>query len=284
MQISLGDRALWAIIRGSEAECAPLVNFLNDWSQQLTTKGDGMPVYLVERGELHLLGGALEALRCRGIVDLNGEDRPDIWPEGLEDLSRCCERLLDAKILRDYQAEAVKRALAAPLGRGVVDAIMGGGKTRIAAGLAAVAASVGRGRWCYVVQNKELAGQSRSSFDELLPQMAEALGSPQAEIYATSYGGLNRIEDTAFDGCIVDECHLLPAPTRSMAYARLAPRWRLGLSGTPLDRQDGKNAIVIGLLGPVVYRVTLTDLESKGFLAKGSVRPVIFDRRRGIVS
>ena len=284
MQIKLGDRALWAVATGSLAEFAPLIKHLDQWSQMLTAQGSGRPVYLMERGELHLLGGALEVLRGEGIVNLNVEDRPDIWPDDLDVLGRLTDELMRAKILRDYQAAAVRRALAAPLGRGLVDAIMGGGKTRIAAGIAAVAAAVGKGRWCYVVQNKTLAEQSSRSFDELLKPMAEALGVAQASITATSYGGLRKIADVAFDGCIVDECHLLPAPTRCLAYARLKPRWRLGLSGTPLDRQDGKNALVIGLLGPVIYRVTLPELEAKGFLSKGSVRPVVFDRRRGIVS
>lgn len=64
---------------------------------------------------------------------------------------------------------------------------------------------------------------------------------------------------------IADECHHLPAPaTAGAATACIAP-FRLGLTATP-ERADGGHERLDGLLGPLVHRTAIGELEGR-FLA-----------------
>lgn len=179
------------------------------------------------------------------------------------------DKLESEGLLRHYQAEAVRRALGAIHGRAVLEMAMASGKTRTSAALAACAG----GDWLYVVTNTELALQAKAEIDEVLPKLC-AVTCKEATVTALNYGGIKHLEKKSFEGIIVDEAHGLPAPTRALQYATLSAERRIGLSGTPLDRQDSANAMVIGLLGPVVYKVGTKELANEGFLAKGRVIPI----------
>ena len=50
--------------------------------------------------------------------------------------------------------------------------------------------------------------------------------------------------------------------------------YRIGLSGTPLDRTDRKSIMAIATLGPVIHRVSAETLVAAGVLAKAKVRLV----------
>jgi superfamily II DNA or RNA helicase len=64
---------------------------------------------------------------------------------------------------------------------------------------------------------------------------------------------------------VFDECHHLPGPAYALAArAALAP-FRLGLTATP-ERADGRHADLDELIGPVVYRKDIVDLQG-GYLA-----------------
>jgi superfamily II DNA or RNA helicase len=64
---------------------------------------------------------------------------------------------------------------------------------------------------------------------------------------------------------VCDECHHLPAAaTSSVATACLAP-FRLGLTATP-ERADGGHERLTDLLGPIVHRTAISELEGN-FLA-----------------
>jgi superfamily II DNA or RNA helicase len=64
---------------------------------------------------------------------------------------------------------------------------------------------------------------------------------------------------------VFDECHHLPGAAYALAArAALAP-FRLGLTATP-ERADGREADLDELVGPVVYRKDIVDLEG-GYLA-----------------
>lgn len=282
--------SLWATLRGSQPELFHITDFIDNWAFGLTPKGAARPVYMWRApGELQVLGGVLSLLAEAEVV--RGEIPHDFSPAVI----RCfADHLVDEGIVRDYQADAAVAALCAPFGRGLVEVAMGGGKTYISALIAVLGATVGRGRWLYLVQNKELAQQSLRSFEACVPQMSEALVElggdcerrlrrEPAVLDATTYAGIRRdAVGGCYDGILVDECHLLPAPTRCVPFASVAASWRIGLSGTPLDRQDGANPMVIGLLGPVRFRITIDELESRGFLSRGRVQPVLFNRQSGV--
>lgn len=289
MQITLPPAGLWATLRGAEAELYSITEFIDEWAETLTPKGASRPVYLWRsQGELQLLGGALAMLVDNGM--LRGDMGADFSLELLQELA---DHLVDKGLVRDYQAEAAVAALWAPFGRGVVNVAMGGGKTYISALIAVLGSALGYPRWLYLVQNKELAQQSLRSFEKTVPEMSRVLSElpnptgirvqeRPVVLDATTYSGVKKLRSRSYDGVEVDECHLLPAPTRSLPYASVKASWRIGLSGTPLDRQDGGNPLVIGLLGPVVYNITVDELESRGFLSKGAVQSVVFDRSRGV--
>ena len=123
----------------------------------------------------------------------------------------------------------------------------------------------------YVVTNRELASQAKEKIESLVPRMLLALGVEDAkyELHCCSYGDLKRVRGLV-DGVIVDECHGLAASTRMEAYMGLRVlKWRFGLSGTPLDRQDEGNILVVGLLGPVMYKLGMGALMDMGMLTRG---------------
>src|SRR5262245_31721756 len=58
---------------------------------------------------------------------------------------------------------------------------------------------------------------------------------------------------------VFDECHPLPGPTYALtAVGSLAP-FRLGLTATP-ERADGGEAVLPGLIGPIIYRREIKQL------------------------
>lgn len=274
MQLKLEGRELWARVSGDPSELQALTEYLDHWARTLDPKGRGRVVYVWDSNdELKVLGGALVAMAQEGAISACF----DSIVEGSELVDKV-RSLYQAELLRDYQAASAGKVIIAPAGRCVVDMAMGGGKTRVAAAIAALGASYAHPRWLYLVRNKELAAQSEKSFRELLPSMCKAVGADAAELVATTYSGVAKLRDRVFDGVIVDECQDLPAPTRARGFAQAKTLWKVGLSGTPLDRQDAGNALVLGLLGPVVHRVSLEELTEAGYLSQGRVQPVIWDR------
>jgi superfamily II DNA or RNA helicase len=278
MQLKLEARELWARVSGELSDLWAVTEYLNHWARGLDPKGKGREVYLWEGDDLRVLGGALVAIAQEGAISACFE--PLVDGVGLLDK---VQALLDVKLPRDYrvrqyQAVSAGRVIMAPAGRCLVDMAMGGGKTLVATAIAALGASYGHPRWLYLVKNKELAAQSKKTFREMLQPMCDAVGADGAELVSTTYAGVEKLTDRVFDGTVVDECQDLPPPTRARGYALAKPFWRVGLSGTPLDRQDAGNALVIGLLGPVIHRVSLEELTENGYLAPGRVQPVIWDR------
>jgi superfamily II DNA or RNA helicase len=77
------------------------------------------------------------------------------------------------------------------------------------------------------------------------------------------------------EGLCVDECHTAPAQEfgKVIAETRRA-YWRVGLSGTPLDRSDKRAIFAIGGLGPVIFRVSPQQLIDLGILARPIIRAV----------
>lgn len=74
---------------------------------------------------------------------------------------------------------------------------------------------------------------------------------------------------------IFDECHHLPGLSyMEAANAGLAP-FRLGLTATP-ERADGADQLLPQLIGPVVYRLDITDVAGE-FLAPYEARRVYVD-------
>ncbi len=78
------------------------------------------------------------------------------------------------------------------------------------------------------------------------------LGAITVTTYASAFRFMERLGDR-FGLVVYDECHHLPSSIyRQAAELTIAP-FRLGLTATP-DRNDGGDAMLEGLVGPIVYR------------------------------
>jgi superfamily II DNA or RNA helicase len=162
---------------------------------------------------------------------------------------------------RRYQLDAIRAAIVAPLGRGYLDVGTGGGKTHIAAGLA----FAGTGRWLYVTHGRSQVRQAEKAFASIGKTL-------DISIICRTWGKVTSDQlgkDMA--GIIVDECHQCPAPSRAHILAQFRGGWRIGLSGTPLDRTDAKNYLVVGLLGPQLHQISVRELTAQGSLTPGKV-------------
>lgn len=189
------------------------------------------------------------------------------WPQVLDsDINGALEALADYG-WRAYQVEAVAAALRAPLGRGIIEVGTGGGKTRIAWGIARVVA----GPWCYVVHGKDLVLQASNSFRGMNEQFG-------VEVNLQAMGWSDRrIGSVEWEGIIVDECHQCAARTRARQLAVFQGGWRIGMSSTPLDRCDDRNPMTVGFFGPVCCKAGVAQLTEGGFLTPGRVIIVPFE-------
>jgi superfamily II DNA or RNA helicase len=89
--------------------------------------------------------------------------------------------------------------------------------------------------------------------------------------YDSAYIHLEKWADR-FGFVVFDECHHLPGPSYSeAAIAGLAP-FRLGLTATP-ERADGGEGRFPELIGPILYRLDITDVAGE-FLAPYEARRV----------
>jgi superfamily II DNA or RNA helicase len=172
---------------------------------------------------------------------------------------------------REYQLEAIAYGCAALYGRGVLKLAAGAGKTMVAHGLAFC---VG-GSWLYIVYGKALVKQAQESFEKLSSCVRDR-GYRGPDILVTGYNkSVISDVDAGWSGLIVDECHQVAAKQRAGAIAAFDGPFRIGLSATPFERLDGNNALVEGLLGPLLYEVSAQTLLKNGYLTKGSYKQIL---------
>ena len=100
------------------------------------------------------------------------------------------------------------------------------------------------------------------------PALIGLLGGGQnrlAPLTATTYDSahihLERLADR-FGLVVFDECHHLPSPAYTQAALGLIAPFRLGLTATP-ERTDGGEARLTDLIGPIIYRRDIQDLEGQ---------------------
>lgn len=193
---------------------------------------------------------------------------------------------------RDYQIEAIKAAVFAPLGRGIVEVAPGGGKTRIGAGIIAAASALiqckepvlfpREGAWIMSVCGKDLLRDTKEAYLRLGETLAKHdLALPPIHFRQPHQPVPSHIDVDGkryrVVGAIDDEVHRMQTPTR-LARVLQYPRsclLRIGLSGTALERGDGRDLLTIGAYGMPVYQVTQAQLAAAGHTAHGTVRFVL---------
>lgn len=185
--------------------------------------------------------------------------------------------------LRPYQAEAIEAVC--KYKRGIIWHPTGAGKTRCAIALTERIPV----DWLFLVQQKDLLHQTADRYKERQEVQPGVIGDgvyiepdPEANLTVATIQTLNskRYEDPrAWDyieqseGIIVDECHVTPAATTMrVVMSSKNAYYRVGLSGTPLNRSDSKGMVTIGALGPIIHRAETQTLIDQGYLA----RPIIY--------
>ena len=201
---------------------------------------------------------------------------------------RPCERDPEADIgwLFDYQREAVERVIFK--GRGIVQIPTGGGKTEVAVALARALPT----EWLFLVHRTSLGEQAAARFEMRNAEHGVDLGpagvigegkwteGPRftAATFQTIAAAVKNRDPRALSllgrvgGLVVDECHVLPASSFYDVASACDAYFRVGLSGTPLDRSDRKSIYAIAALGPVVHKMKTELLIERGVLAKAKIR------------
>lgn len=206
----------------------------------------------------------------------------------------------DVAWLREDQREAVRRVL--DKRRGVLHLPTGSGKTEIAVALVRSVPC----EWLFIVHRTTLGQQAAERFERRNVEHGVDLGpagvigegswsegerltcatfqSLVAAFRSEDYRTRNRARDLLgrVGGIIVDESHVLPADTFwSVAMKATGAAYRVGLSGTPLARNDRRSVLSIAALGPILYRLRAPDLVEAGVLAKAHVRLVPIKQTTG---
>lgn len=199
----------------------------------------------------------------------------------------------DVAWLRDYQLEAVEACVTAK--RGIVRAPTGSGKGDMIVGV------IKRlpGKWLFLVHRDTLVSQQAKRYTKYTGLAANEL-SRTAPAQWRIVDGLNlmtlqslaagiradndgvRAALAKLDGIIVDECHVAPADVYYSAIQSCPAEYRLGFSGTPLDRGDNRSLMAIACLGKVVYSIKPQVLIERGYLAAPTITMTTVRQNRTI--
>jgi superfamily II DNA or RNA helicase len=184
----------------------------------------------------------------------------------------------DVAWLRDYQRAALDTIVAKE--RGILRMTTGSGKTEVAIALTRVLPC----RWLFLVHRASLMDQAASRYELRTGLGAGRIGEGafdvprdtrfvSATLQSIAAGlkskdsRVRQLLDGA-QGLVVDEVHSAAADTYFYIIQQCAARYRVGLSGTPLDRDDNKDIFTVAALGPIVYRVAAEVLIQAGVLAR----------------
>lgn len=110
------------------------------------------------------------------------------------------------------------------------------------------------------------------SFEILEPGSDGTYGGlcPDGCVYNLSVEGT---ETYIADNTVVHNCHTCAAETHSaVAFGFKNAFWKIGLSGTPLDRSDKKSILCVAAIGPIVHEKKPGDLIEEGYLARPTIK------------
>lgn len=193
--------------------------------------------------------------------------------------------------LRDYQVEAIEAFLkpsSLPY-RGVLSVPTGGGKTLIGS----VLANILNVRTLFLVHGKNLKEQNLEIFREVFKDTPDLVGTIDAKTYQpahitvasvdTLYSRLKNPETEddikdflkEVDFVICDECHRATSNSFKEVINITKAPLRLGLSGTPLKKEDNRDLLLHSVTGPILYKIEASVLKEKSALAPANLIPVL---------
>lgn len=184
--------------------------------------------------------------------------------------------------LRPYQMDALQACLNPDSllpGRGIVSMVTGGGKTEIFAALGfKVQAS-----WLVLVDTKDLMHQAAERYTKRTGEQAGVVGDgiwdPRRFTVATMQTLLRTLDSpltaaflASIQGLVIDEVHTAAAEGYQGLLAKIPHAyWRLGFSGTPLNREDKKDVSTLGATGPVIYKADPEALAAAGYISRPKI-------------
>ena len=170
--------------------------------------------------------------------------------------------LLDRRDPFPYQAEAV--AAWWPTRRGVVVLPTGAGKTFVAVQILKRL----RRSTLVVTPTLDLVQQWYGVLGDAFGVEVGLVGGGSYELrdltvttYDSAHLHMERFGDR-FALLVFDECHHLPGPTYALAAEMSLAPFRLGLTATP-EREDGAEARLDALIGPILYRREIGELAGE---------------------
>lgn len=198
---------------------------------------------------------------------------------------RPCEPDLDPSLyawLRDYQADTIT-TIARRGGRGVVKVPTGGGKTELIVALTRVYAC----EWLALVHRADLVVQTAARYTL---RTGERAGTFERGAWRRGTSNLTVASFQCISAALkkrapgvqelvrgiqalnTDEVHAQSADSYfrvSMAFTNAY--YRIGQSGTPLDRGEFDTLRTIGALGPLLHEVSTAPLIANGTLSKPTI-------------
>lgn len=188
--------------------------------------------------------------------------------------------ILEGITLRDYQITSVEESLSTK--RGIIQVCTGGGKTEIAL---AVVVSVDQKSIICVPSTKLLYQTKERAINRGIRESDITLYgdgnrlNPEATIMIATVQTLSRrLEDEDFlkwSGdlklLIMDEAHHCSARTFFSVVDGLSPEYIIGVTAEPYyndKHHKVQDLLVSGLLGSILYRVTVPMLVERGYLSK----------------
>lgn len=185
--------------------------------------------------------------------------------------------------LRDYQRNAIEMAVRRG-GRGLVKSPTASGKTEIAFGFTRYLPC----EWLFVCHRSDIIAQTARRYEARTGERAGIYMEGQwkrgtsnfnVSTFQALYAGIKKGYPPALDllekaeGLLVDESHAQPADSfYTVSMAMKNAYYRIGLSGTPLDRSTKDSLRAIGALGPVVFKISTQLLIDRGVLSKPKIR------------
>lgn len=194
--------------------------------------------------------------------------------------------------LRDYQKEAVGALLQRPCG--ILQAATASGKGNVTVGIVACLPAV---KWLILINRETLLKQIVDRFAAVAGD-ALSIGTITADKWAPSditvatYSGImaqsKKVPGVkawlqSVQAVLADEVQGTGASSCSaVCSACVGAVYRYGMSATPLDRSDHKALMVVGLFGPIVHRITASELIEAGHVSKPNIRMVRFQQQYGL--